>query len=448
MSDSTQVRLAELPAVLGGTPVRANAPPDWPFRDERVDAVLRGLIESGDWGRYHGEHVPALSCLLVEYHAVEHVLLTSSGTAAVELALRGVGVGPDDEVILAGYDFKANFQNVLCLQALPVLVDVDPQTWQLDPARLLAAVTPRTKAIIASHLHGGVVPIREVREFADAHRIALIEDACQNPGALIHGRRAGTWGDVGVMSFGGSKLLTAGRGGAVLTSRSDIAERIKRHTQRGNEAYPLSEMQAAILLPQVERLDELNECRCVAVQRLCQRLAGRTRQPTRSVSEGEVEKGFDNGEKVGESLLGSPSLTLRVGVESTSSVAGLRPLQLPTNVVSPAYYKLGFQYRADEFHNMPRELFVQSLRAEGIAFDAGFRGLHLIHAKRRFRAADDLIEATRADAGMITLHHPVLLESDELIDEIARAVRKVRDWSAEILKRVPSGCGNEVIHDE
>ncbi len=396
-------RIADRPAILGGVPVCASGPPMWPLRDERVDAALRGLIESGDWGRYHGEHVPALSRKLAEYHSVEHVLLTSSGTAAVELALRGVGVGSGDEVILAAYDFKANFQNVLCLNAVPVLVDVDPQTWQLDPARLAAAVTSKTKAIIASHLHGGVVPIREVRQFAEAHRIALIEDACQNPGAMIHGRRAGTWGDVGVLSFGGSKLLTAGRGGAVITSRSDIAERIKRHTQRGNEAYPLSEMQAAILLPQVEQLDELNEQRRVAVQRLCLRL---------------------------------------------SDLTGLRPLQLPTGEVSPAYYKVGFQYCKEEFDGLPREMFVKSLRAEGVAFDAGFRGLHLIHAKRRFRAADDLIEATRADAGMITLHHPMLLENGESIDEIALATQKVRDWSAEIQKRVALGCGNEVIHDE
>ena len=122
-------------------------------------------------------------------------------------------------------------------------------------------------------------------------------------------------------------------------------------------------------------------------------------------------------------------------------------MQLPTGDLAPAYYKLGFQYRAEEFSNMPRELFVKSLRAEGIAFDTGFRGLHLIHAKRRFRAADDLIEATRADAGMLTLHHPVLLESEESIDEIAFAIRKVRDGAAEILSRVPSGCDNEVNDD-
>ena len=464
MSDSTTERIADRPAIVGGTPARASGPPGWPLRDERVDAALRGLIESGDWGRYHGEHVPALSRQLAEYHSVEHVLLTSTGTAAVELALRGVGVGPDDEVILAGYDFKANFQNVLCLHAIPVLVDVHSQTWQLDPERLAAAVTSRTKAIVASHLHGGVVPICEVRQFAEAHKIALIEDACQNPGALIQGRRAGTWGDVGVLSFGGSKLLTAGRGGAVLTSRSDIAERIKRYTQRGNEAYPLSEMQAAVLLPQVERLDERNERRRVAVQRLCRELGDGTATTSRSENAllpplgGEGRGGGPMREKT-LLLHRPPSLTLpakgreqepdKSGVVATilRDFAGLRPLQLPTGDLAPAYYKLGFQYRAEEFSNMPRELFVKSLRAEGIAFDVGFRGLHLIHAKRRFRAADDLIEATRADAGMLTLHHPVLLESEESIDEIAFAIRKVRDGAAEILSRVPSGCDNEVNDD-
>jgi perosamine synthetase len=130
-----------------------------------------------------------------------------------------------------------------------------------------------------------------------------------------------------------------------------------------------------------------------------------------------------------------------------NDIAGLKPLQLPTNDLNPAYYKLGFRYDSAEFHGLSRDLFVKSLRAEGVAFDSGFRGLHLIHAKRRFRVAGELIEATRADAGMITLHHPVLLENEAVIDQIAVAIRKVRDGAAEILSRVPSGCGNEG-HDD
>ena len=98
------------------------------------------------------------------------------------------------------------------LGAIPVLVDVDPHSWNLDPERVASACRPATKAVIASHLHGGVVPMRDVMAFAREHGLQVIEDAAQMPGAVIQGRKAGTWGDVGVLSFGGSKLLTAGPG--------------------------------------------------------------------------------------------------------------------------------------------------------------------------------------------------------------------------------------------
>jgi perosamine synthetase len=384
----------ERPAILGGQPVRPAGPPAWPRHDPRVQAAMLQLMESGDWGHYHGPHGRDLCRRLAEYHAVEHVLLCCSGTAGVELALRGAGVGQDDEVILAGYDFKANFQDILCLRAVPVLVDLDPGTWQLDPGRLAAAVSPRTRAILMSHLHGGLVEASRVRQIADAHGLAVIEDVCQNPGAMLDGRKVGTWGDVGVLSFGGSKLLTAGRGGAVVTARSDIAERMKRYVHRGDDAYPLSEMQAAIIRPQLEQLDDLNDVRRVAVARLCSRLA---------------------------------------------AIGGLTPLQLPTAARFPAYYKVGFQYRAEHFGGLPRDLFVQALRAEGIAFDAGFRGLHRIHASRRFRAADDLTEASRADAAMVALYHPVLLEGESAIDEIVTATQKVRDR----VTGIQSQCGHD-----
>jgi len=381
---------AERPAILGGLPVRPDGPPSWPRADREVDIAIRKLIESGDWGRYHGPHVPDLCRRLAEYQDVEHVLPCSSGTVAVELALRGVGVAANDEVILAGYDFKANFQNILCLHAIPVLVDLDPSNWQLDCEKLSSAITVRTKAILISHLHGGFVDAPKVRQIADSHGIPVIEDICQCPGAMLFGRRAGNWGDVSVLSFGGSKLLTAGRGGAVLTPRTDVAERIKRYVHRGNDAYPLSEAQAAIVRPQIDRLDDLNRCRREFVQKLTSRLTAN---------------------------------------------AGLTALQSPTENTVSAYYKVGFQYRSVDFYGMPRSLFIESLQAEGIAFDSGFRGLHLIHASRRFRAAGELTQTSRADLEMLTLHHPVLLEGTEAIDEVVAAIEKVRKGAEEIQSR-------------
>lgn len=369
----------ELPALLGGSPVFPDGPPTWPLRDPAITSVFHALLESGDWGRYHGPHTTALSRQLADFHAVEHCLLCCSGTAAVELALRGAGVQDHDEVILAAYDFKANFQNVLALKAVPVLVDVERTTCQLDPARIEAAVTPRTRAILVSHLHGGVVDVPRIRELARGRGLAVIEDACQATGARLFGRRAGAGADVGVISFGGSKLLTAGRGGAVLTSRPEIAERIKRHVQRGNDAYPLSEMAAALLPPQVAQLDSRNRQRFAAVRTLRQMPA----------------------------------------------VARLNPFPEPPGDVEPSYYKFGFQYSPAAFGGLTRDQFVAAAHAEGVALDAGFRSNHLIHASRRFRAADELVAASHWDQTILTLHHPILLEAPQALEGFGRAIDKI-----------------------
>jgi len=377
---------SDLPAILGGAPVFRAGPPGWPRSDAATEAVLDSMITSGDWGRYHGPHGAHLIQLLSDLHGTDQCLLCSSGTAAVELALRGVGVQSGDEVILAAYDFKANFQNVLALNAVPVLVDLDPHTCQMDPDALPAAVTDRTRAMLISHLHGGFVDVEQVIPLAAERRLAVVEDACQCPGATISGRRVGTWGDVGVLSFGGSKLLTAGRGGAVITRRPEIAERIRRHVHRGNDLSPLSEIQAALLAPQVAQLDAQNAVRRERVVRLA-------------------------------------------GLEGMN---GLTPLQLPSADRSPAYYKVGFQYEGAAFAGLSREQFVAAARAEGIALDAGFRSNHRIHASRRFRAVGDLPVASRIDDEMVTLHHPILLEAEEAMDEIAKAIRRIARHAAAI----------------
>src|SRR4029078_10035369 len=109
--------------------------------------------------------------LLAAYHHVEHVALCASGTAAVELALRGLAVGPGDQVLLAASDFRGNFQDVLAVGAVPVLVDVRPENWMIDPARILKAIGPKSKSIVVSHLHGGVVDMPEIRRTATSHSL-------------------------------------------------------------------------------------------------------------------------------------------------------------------------------------------------------------------------------------------------------------------------------------
>lgn len=377
---------SDLPAILGGTPLRTAGPPGWPRPLPEVLEVLTQAMQDGRWGHYEGPHGEQLRARLAELHGVEHAWLCSSGTAAVELGLRGVGVQPGDEVILAAYDFKANFQDVLAIGAIPVLVDINV-SGQLDTDQLEAARTPQTKAVLASHLHGAMVDMPAVRVWADKHTIAVVEDVCQMPGARVGGRVAGTWGDAGILSFGGSKLLTAGRGGAVVCRSPQVLERIRRFVLRGNDVSPLTELQAAILLPQIARLSDDN------------------RQRTETVS------------------------LLR---EHLTAIPGLVPLRTDVPDAEPGYYKLGCWYDPQDWQGLSREHWCAALQHEGIAFFPGFRALHKIHAPRRFRAVGTLPQATRADERLVVLHHPILLEGESGVLQICRGLQRIQRHAAEV----------------
>lgn len=369
--------------MAGGTPVRPQGPPEWPVPDEAIREALLAAYADGSWGKYHGGRVERLEQALCAYHDSPFALTCGSGTFAVELALRALRVGPGDEVALSAYDYPGNFLAVHAVGAQPVLADVDPANWNLNPDRLADALGPATKAVIVSHLHGGLVPMREVMQLAGARGMAVIEDAAQAPGAVVQGRRAGTWGDAGVLSFGGSKLLTAGRGGALLTARGDVHQRARLALQRGNQVCPLSELQAAVLLPQLGRLDARNARRTENVRRL---------------------------------------------LAALDPDCGLRPFVNRDSVGEPGYYKLGFRFDAERF-GLTRERLVAALRAEGVAFDEGFRGLHVGRSPKRFRRAGELTEAERAHAGAVVLHHPVLLGEPGELNEVVAAVHKVHRWA-------------------
>ncbi|MEZ5944766.1 MAG: DegT/DnrJ/EryC1/StrS family aminotransferase [Planctomycetaceae bacterium] len=376
---------SDKPAILGGIPVRA-AEPVWPPRNAWLPELFSQLATDGSWGRYHGPHCHALVVALRELHQVPHVALVCSGSFGVELALRSLKLPAGSEVILSAYDYKPNFTTVLELGLRPVLVDIDPLTGQMDVSQLANTCSPITSAILASHLQGSLVDMRAVREFADENGLSVIEDACQMLGGTVQGRIAGTWGDVGVLSFGGSKLITAGRGGAVLTSRDDIAQRIKLVTQRGNDIYPLSEMQAAVLLPQL------------------QQLTASSSERTRTVA----------------------------GINELAAIeAGLTPFACSLSDSQPDYYKLGFRYSANEWGGLSRDEFCAAMQAEHIPVAEGFRGLHLIHATSRFRTAGELPHTTQADGDVVAVHHP-FLASPSAVSEWERALGRIKSHAAEI----------------
>ena len=371
---------------------RPDIPLVWPPADEQLRDVLLGLLNDGSWGRYHGPHCDALRSELQSYHGVSQSVLCCSGTAAVELALRAAGVGPGDEVVMCAYDFKANLVNVLTCGGMPVLVDTEPGRPVPDPERLQAAVTSRTKAILVSHLHGLMVPMRVLREFCDSRGLVLIEDACQNPGAMVDGRRAGAWGDLGVLSFGGSKLLTAGRGGVILTGSRVLAQRIALYNQRGNEAYPLSEMQAAVVLPQLRQLDVRNRQRAASVDMLRSKL--RDQRVLSLLSVGDVAQ---------------------AGVEAETVQGQLN---------AAAYYKVAFRV-TDEFPAELRETIVSACEVAGIPLASGFAALQTIHARSRYRSAGALDQSAELGQRLLVLHHPVLLAGVEVLERMSERLIEV-----------------------
>ena len=355
--------------------------PSWPIIDDATREVFARMLEDGSWGRYHGPHCETLSAVLCEYHGVDHSILCNSGTCAMELALRAIPVAAGDEVILAAYDFKANFVNVLTTGCTPVLIDTVADFPIPDVNQLANAITDRTRAIIVSHLHGNLVPMRDVCCIAAAHRIAVIEDTCQAPGAQLEGRRAGTFGDASVLSFGGSKLLTSGRGGAVLTSNAQMAQRIRLYTQRGNEAYPLSEMQAAVLLPQLLQLDARNTVRH---QRLWELVT--------ALGDGGIRAAMNLQDEAGSGRN------------------------------QPVFYKSAFVLPKSGNDNQ-RSQFCESARRAGVPVDPGFSGLHKIHSKQRFRVVGDLPNATQLHDRLITLHHTALLSSSKIVQQISEILQ-------------------------
>jgi perosamine synthetase len=372
-------------AIQGGTPVLPQGPPSWPRPDEEVRAALERAYADGTWGRYHGPHCERLKTLLGELCGVSQTWLCSSGTVAVELALRGLKISAGHEVVLAAYDFPGNFRAIEAVGARPVLVDLAPGTWTLDVEQARIAINDNTRAIIVSHLHGSLADMKQLRQIADGSRIAVVEDACQVPGAMVASRSAGSWGDCGVLSFGGSKLLTAGRGGAVVTNREDVLQRIKIHCERGNDAYPLSELQAAVLTPQIPKLAEQNAQRLNAVKRL---------------------------------------------LRDCKQAAGMTPIAAAKNSDQPAFYKVPWlltgnsdDCSGNQFERL-RSQFTTAVRAEGVALDEGFRGFAR-RGQERCRIVGDLANARQAAASTVMLHHPVLLESDDTIHLVAQAINKV-----------------------
>ncbi|RLE98614.1 MAG: DegT/DnrJ/EryC1/StrS aminotransferase [Thermoprotei archaeon] len=264
--------MAEVPAIEGGKPIREKPITVKPPVD--LDEVIEVLsvIRDGALSMLRGSRVKMFEEEFARFIGVKHVIAVSSGTAALHVALKAMGVGPGDEVIVPPFTFVATATAVLHSNAVPVFADIDRETLNIDPASVEERVTERTKVIIPVHLCGLPAEMDEIMKIAKAHGLKVLEDAAQAIGAEYRGVKVGAIGDAGAFSFYQSKnITTGGEGGAITTNDDDLAEKARLIRHHGEPRwyhyillgynYRMTEMQAAFGLAQLRKVDKLNERR-------------------------------------------------------------------------------------------------------------------------------------------------------------------------------------------
>jgi len=257
-------------AILGGNPVRSEDYPPWPDIDEVTETCVAEAVRSGQWGGFPfpGPNTLRFALRFAALHDVRHAVPMANGTVTMEVALKALGIGWGDEVIVPALTFSATAYAPMAAGALPVIVDVSPDTLAIDPDAVEAAITPRTKAILPVHLGQVMADMDRLTEIAARHDLSIVEDCAHSHGKQWRGRSAGAIAEVGSFSHQSSKILTSGEGGTLTTNDDRLAElaasiidcgRAKgSNSEQGTFGanYRLSELQAAALAAQVEKLED------------------------------------------------------------------------------------------------------------------------------------------------------------------------------------------------
>ncbi len=341
-------------AIRGGTPVRTTPFPAWPVFDEREVEAVSAVVRSGKWwrGAFSAEElgsdpgadrsqVEMLEEAFATHHRARHAIAVSNGNAALEISLRALGVGAGDEVVTTPYTFISTSVCILNNNAIPVYVDVEPDTLNMNADLLEAAVTERTRAIIPVHFGGEICDMDKINAVAAKHDLKVIEDACHAHGtALDDGRMPGSFGDTAAFSFQASKNMTSGEGGMLLVGDDALADMCYslHHVGRRRGGlwyehfnlgwnYRITEFQAAVLLVQLSRLDEQNTTRMENARCLSDELA---------------------------------------------KMEGITPRVLRSDQCRHSHHVFALRYDARQFGGVPRERFVEALGAEGIPAMAGY----------------------------------------------------------------------------
>jgi len=412
------------PARLGGAAVRREPFPAWPVTAANDEQALLEVLRSRKWTRsYGGQMTERFEEIYAQYTGAKHCVAVANGTSALFASLAALEVGPGDEVILPPYTFVATLNVVMLQYALPIFVDTDPDTFQIDARKIEGAITDRTTAIMPVHIGGGVADLDSILAAAKTRKLPVIEDACQAHLAEWRGRKVGTLGDTGCFSFQASKNWNCAEGGAVLCNDERLAHKIyafhtncrARKVSGYNFSYlgsrganlRLTDFQAALLLSQMQRVEEQARRR----DENAQYLAGLLRQ-----------------------------------------IPGIQPAKTHEDCTRNAWHLFMFRYQAERFAGLPRARFLDALGAEGIPCSGGYSPLNkepFIKAALESRAYQRLYPpetlknwAERTQCPMndrlcreaVWFTQNMLLGPRSDMDQIADAIRKIQRYAAELAK--------------
>ncbi|MDI9432797.1 MAG: DegT/DnrJ/EryC1/StrS family aminotransferase [Planctomycetota bacterium] len=332
-------------AILGGTPVRQNkAWPEWPYWDDEVIDSLTKTARSRIWCRIQSPSgtVPTFEKEYAKLTGARFCVATGAGTQALHTCVEAMDIGPGDEVITSPYTDPGTIASILSARALPVMADLDPASYQLDPDDVERRITENTKALMPVHMMGQPADLRRIMAIARKHNLRVIEDACQAHLAQFDGKTLGTIGDVGCFSFQSSKTIACGEGGAIIGSDETLMDRcytVHNHgtSRRGltetiGPKYRMNEFEAAVLLGQLSGAKERFERRNQNASYLSRRL---------------------------------------------KDIPGLTPQKLYEGTESGSFYLYPMSYHKELFNGVPRATFLKALAAEGVSLSPYIaRGLH------------------------------------------------------------------------
>ncbi len=407
-------------AALGGKPVRTERFPSWPVVEKNdLDGWVQ-VLKEGKWCRLDGRYASTFEKAYAQLTGTRHCTVTANGTSALFTSLSALGIGPGDEVLVPPYTFVATINVVLLQYALPVFVDTDRQTGQMDATKIAAAITPRTACIMPVHIGGNAADLDTILAIAKQHSLPVVEDACQAHLGEWKGKKLGAWGKCGCFSFQASKNLNSGEGGAIISDDGDFMERCYAFHNNGRSrrgsgfSYAhgganlrMTEFQAALLLQQMTRLEDQSKIREANAQYLTKLL---------------------------------------------QEIPGISPAKSYSGSTRNAYHLYMFRYDKEKFAGAPRAQFLKALRAEGIPCSGGYGPLNKepflqetlnskayqrIFSEGRLKAFwqnNQCPENDKLCAEAVWFGQTMLLGPRSDMEQIAAAIRKIHDNAGDLTK--------------